>query len=672
MPANARNIIISAASSRTHRRLAAAAVLATSLTALAAACANPGAGQAAPGAPNALAGHNAAQSASASPSATTGASTAAAIPVTHPANTLLVSNGTDKVLIGGTLVAFPTTVTDAVWSPSGARILFIDANQNVAVAAPDGTGLQELTVAETGVSRANPVWDGANVLFTETKNGASQIMQTGADGYSYSEGVDFDKLSRTESPDLDYAPDPSQADTFSSPSTAADPAAPSLGSQYAAFDQQSADGPEVWVCDLIGRGPDYHQLADGTDPAISPDGKQVAFVGTDGQLDLVAVDWSGTPTAVELTSGLSGVADPAWSADGSTLTFVSATGLDTVPAAGGPTTPVTLAQPMTGNLYADRLPGTAVQVTVADSTDPSGIFPVTGFGEPMFTLANPDDAADVMDSSAGYGRLLFTSGDTLDPAAAAVLTQALAGTPGGRITVNIVGGGSEISPAVEAAVRTLGAQTFRISTDLVSAQAQQLQVQLQYDRQNSVAPNASVQDNVEVVDEHDAAELTVLDQPFDGLVYYTDGTSLPTELKAYLAYLGPNAEITALDPAAAQALAGAAPGTVTDRFAGPTGSLSLTTATSRTAVVLADANDPQQVAEAYNAELMGGAVAMLFDPSTGLSADQRAYLTANAGAIAEIVLDGPAAQYGPALIHQLHLLIGQSAAWSVAAPLTEN
>jgi hypothetical protein len=50
----------------------------------------------------------------------TGGATSADAPLT--AGALLISDGSDTVTIGGKAVKFPSTVTDAAWSPDGSRI----------------------------------------------------------------------------------------------------------------------------------------------------------------------------------------------------------------------------------------------------------------------------------------------------------------------------------------------------------------------------------------------------------------------------------------------------------------------------------------------------------------------------------------------------------------------
>src|ERR1700730_14350918 len=77
--------------------------------------------------------------------ATNGGATPADSAVAYAVGMMAVSNGTDTVDIAGRRVTFPTTVTDAAWSPDGSRLAFVDRDGNIATAHLDGSGLIVLT-----------------------------------------------------------------------------------------------------------------------------------------------------------------------------------------------------------------------------------------------------------------------------------------------------------------------------------------------------------------------------------------------------------------------------------------------------------------------------------------------------------------------------------------------
>ena len=344
----------SARSGGTRRRLVAGAVLATSLTALTAACASsPNAG--------ALASTNPTAS-SAAPSASPTSTSATSGSAEYPPGTPLASNGTTTVAIGTEQVAFPTTVTDATWAPNGSRIAFIDGSGNVATALPNGTSLIELTTAKPGVTRSAPAWSGTRVVFTETAGGVSNVESVGIDGYTRA-NVQNAPLIQGQEADADGAYPTQSGITEIDSGESSFSSAPATWGTDTAYQYQSANGPEVVVEDTTQRTPDIFEVGAGTDPMMSPDGSRIVFVGTDGQID-VAADADHAAVSA-LTSGITGATDPVWSADGQTVTFDTPAGFETVSAAsaGAPHQPRALALPLTsGNVTVDYLLGTPIHV----------------------------------------------------------------------------------------------------------------------------------------------------------------------------------------------------------------------------------------------------------------------------------------------------------------------
>ncbi len=115
------------------------------------------------------------------------------------------------------------------------------------------------------------------------------------------------------------------------------------------------------------------------DPALSPDGKLVAYTaGPLGQTRLYVRQVDGT-TPVAITSTEAGLARiPRWSPDGSRLLFLSPRGLETVPALGGP----------------PKLLVPVVRGAWADGTwSPDGRSVAYARGDSVFVLAVEDGAA---------------------------------------------------------------------------------------------------------------------------------------------------------------------------------------------------------------------------------------------------------------------------------------
>lgn len=142
-----------------RQRMVRAAAVAASLLLVTAACGTPSAGD------------NPAE----------GSGSLGALALTQGA--LLLSDGTKVVTIGDQKVTFPTTVTDAAWSPDGSRIAFVDGDGNIATARPDGSGLVVLTKAAAGVTRSRPSWSRAWLFYAEQKaDGTSTLKSVPTNG----------------------------------------------------------------------------------------------------------------------------------------------------------------------------------------------------------------------------------------------------------------------------------------------------------------------------------------------------------------------------------------------------------------------------------------------------------------------------------------------------------
>jgi TolB protein len=307
-----------------HRRAAGAAALIAS-AALLAAC-GPQAGS--PFATAPLPSAEASPSVTGSPS-TMDSSTGADSPTPSPTATgerkptsrptkgaTLISNGTRTVLIAGQAVIFPTTVEDAVWIPNG-RIAFVDGDGNISTANWDGTGRKVLTKAKDGVRRSNLAYFDGQILWESRSDGTRTIW-----------GVYEENPFATRRVYLGA----------NGPETAVgDPTASELGPLNAAFQHSGTAAQEIWVVDNNAREPMAAKVATGTSPALAPSGDKIAFIGPDGDIRVVR-DVAGKPVygpgaftaPVRVTFGAHATGDLAWTADGKTIAYSTATGIDEV------------------------------------------------------------------------------------------------------------------------------------------------------------------------------------------------------------------------------------------------------------------------------------------------------------------------------------------------------
>lgn len=460
-------------------------------------------------------------------------------------NSLLVSDGTAQVTVDGTAVTFPTAVTDASWSPDGSRVAFVDGDGNISTAHPDGTGLVTLTKAAVGLRRSGPVWtsQGATISFTErTSAGASKVSTVFADGYGrlgtawvaglYDEPSAGDRSAVSASPVL-------------------------TGPADVAYQQGAGADAEVWIIDTNQRDPQPSRLAAGSAPAVSPDGTKVAYVGRNGQVSVVAARDRAKP--VQVTFGAAKPASLAWSADGRSVAYRTAAGVESVAAdigAGTTKNPATRLSDIAGvpgflggptdrvvRIRGADAVGTAVAASQARwATQPKEFMPCEcpqwAFGAVLVAADDPEAAVEAA-LRAGRQPLLFTGGATLDKRTEAELARLFGKVRGSYgPTIQLVG---VVPAAVEKRLKELRYEVERVTGD----------------RYELAAKSAgSYAERVVLVSTADTATLAAATSTQKSFgVLLTDGAELPAATAAYLRRLRPETEVFTLGADAGKALA---------------------------------------------------------------------------------------------------------------------
>src|SRR5262245_12215591 len=274
----------------------------------------------------------------------------------------LISDGTNVVRVGDQKVTFPTTVTDAVFSPDGSRIAFVNGDGNIATARPDGKGLKVLTAKAAGVVRSRPTWSGTGLVFTErTGSGAALLKSVSSNGA----GTFFDEPGEQ---DAYMGVDGDNGGGDKQLGSNASVAAAGPGKE-AAFQRAGSKGPEVWVSDQNQREPYQSKLIDGSEPALSSDGMRVAFVDQSGQIKVVdAVKKNAAP--VQITFGATTPTHLIWTSDGR-IAYSTTTGVESVAAnvaAGATSNPPTSISATQG--VVSFLPAPRDKITRIAGTDP--------------------------------------------------------------------------------------------------------------------------------------------------------------------------------------------------------------------------------------------------------------------------------------------------------------
>ena len=313
----------------------------------------PAAGASSSAVSGASGGTNAGASSSSS-GPTSGTSSAAPLNATGGSG-LTISDGSAKVLMNGTSVDFGTKVLDPAWSPDGKKVAFIDGGGNLVVANADGTGRTEAAHNPGGVTWSHPTWQttqadpqddipaSANIFFASTVGGGtlfevptnahdaqpkrlsingmsgqgavppSQTGNTwpsaaghfGGSVYEYDAGDTHDVFVRDDF--LRQQGGLAIKDAVEPGYVMVGGSGQNQGTGEVVFERRVGAHEHVFI-EAIGRqnatARDLtpHATTDCTEPAISPDGKTVAFSTSSGVVS-VAADGTGNPAFVTHAPG---------------------------------------------------------------------------------------------------------------------------------------------------------------------------------------------------------------------------------------------------------------------------------------------------------------------------------------------------------------------------------
>lgn len=587
-----------------HRRLAQAAVVAAS-AALLAAC-----GQSPP-----------------TSAPTPGGTEPQGDTIAFTAGVALISDGTRTVRVGDQKVAFPTAVTDAVFSLDGSRLAFIDGDGNVATARPDGKSLKVLTTKAAGVVRSRPTWMGRDIVFAERSGSGPTVMKTVNSMVAGATGEREVGLGLQSS-----TGDPSGLTTQQASIVGVGDEA------QIAFQRSGPKGAEVWIVDLNQRFTMPSKLAAGSEPALSPDAARVAFVDPTGQIEVIDRR-IGNGKAVQVSFGATSPTHLTWTADGR-IAYSTPTGVESIAAtvaAGATSNPAVIVSSAPGT--ATFLPTARDRVGRITGTDPVEVaiaasraawpdygtveLPRQGIvGPDMVVLTGTASLSIVLAGSQviNEGPVLFTTGSTLDSRTAAELKRVLGPADTSR-PVTILGGPDVVPVQVEAAVRAMGYRTVRTAGADPIAMAVAAAGNPQYHRDFFLVDAADT-----------AAYLAVVgDARFYGAaVLLTNGSTMPDAVKTYLAGVNASsATVYPVDQAAQAALATSWPGKPVLKVIPPTGDESvalLQLNQSAGGMVVVDRSNLADVMTAIGLAQRSGAVLLAIDPNAGPGDAVKAWL----------------------------------------------
>jgi hypothetical protein len=584
----------------------------------------------------------------------------------------LVADGTSAVQVGDQKVTFPTTVTDAAFSPDGSRIVFVDGDGNIATARPDGKGVKVLTQKASGLSRSHPTWQGTWIVFAERNaNSPSILKQVFANGSGapyYGSGEADANVGENLGNESGSA-DVNQRGLAPS-------GAPTGKGKELAFERQGAGGEEIWVSDLNQRQPYQSKVAEGTSPALSLDGTKVAFVDRSGNIEVLDTVTKGA-APVQVSFGVASPKNLTWTPDGR-VAYSTATGVESVAATavGGSNPPTKLSStPGVPAILPDvrdrvtRIAGAdAVEVSIAasqaswktvdvayvsQSLDHATALLLTGSANLPTMLAG----AQMVDD----GPILFTTGSTLDNRTAAEMKRVLGRVdPGGFVpTVTIVGGTDVVSAAAEAAVKAMGYKTERTTApDPVTMAA-------------AVAGRPDFVDTVVLADASDVASyvsaISDLGRGSQQTVLLTNGSTMPDRVKTFLNGLkAANATVYPIGSAAQSAVSSSWAGKPSLKVSPLSGTGAMLTAFSGSAqtVVLVDRSNLADVITAVGLARTYGAPVLAVDPKAALDDGVKSWLDGSSGCVDTVFIVDSKGAIGADLEHAVSAL--------VAGPLGAN
>jgi hypothetical protein len=262
------------------------------------------------------------------------------------------------------------------------------------------------------------------------------------------------------------------------------------------FEHRTARGPvTVYVADRNQRGFGAAPLLPGRSPAVSPTGDRVAFIGSNGEIEVQSLPVPGPrPHPARITWGAQPTGHLVWSPDGRRIAFSTAHDVESV--ASGPSRPghnparvllrhpgvasmATVAPPTVGSYAGDPVT-TAVDVSRAHYVDgvdlpmdESAGLGISSATRVVLVGASDPSAAAPAAAMADGGPILFVRDGRLDPQVRDEIVRLLTPPHGAGIhpVVDIVGSTTAVPDAIASQLQGLGLKVRRFDPQTAAADA---------------------------------------------------------------------------------------------------------------------------------------------------------------------------------------------------------
>ncbi|MBS2533057.1 PD40 domain-containing protein [Catenulispora sp. NF23] len=297
---------------------------------------------------------SAANGGSSSASASTSATSATSTALNGTSGTgLTVSDGSSKILMNGQAVDFGTEVHDPSWSADGKRVLFIDGDGNLTVADADGSGKTVIAKNPGGEKWSHPTWEmvasdttdqiparAAYVFASATKAGTTTLWEITADPQTGQPNAQPQKLPLSSLAGPDSKPIPQSGNKWPS-------ASGKQGESVYEYDHGLTS--DLYYRDDNLREQTSLSITNGSEPDYVVTGTsagsgwvtEVVFVRKAGghkHIFMESMQDTQNAVAIDLTpKATTDCTEPALSPDGKTVAFSTAAGVQTAPADGSGT-----------------------------------------------------------------------------------------------------------------------------------------------------------------------------------------------------------------------------------------------------------------------------------------------------------------------------------------------